>query len=836
VSPTSGKPTSDATTTVQATIDGVAVSVPVGTMIIRAAENIGIEIPRFCDHPALKAAGACRQCLVEVAAPGHDGQLRDYPKPVTSCSTVLTEGMVVRTQVTSEVAKAAQEAVMELLLINHPLDCPVCDKGGECPLQNQAMSTGRAESRFVDVKRTFETPLALSSEILLDRERCILCQRCTRFCDEIAGDRFLELQERGAISQVGVFDPEVLEFDGYAPTSLSVEDESGRAFSSYFSGNTIQICPVGALTSTAYRFRSRPFDLVSSPSIAEHDSSCSAIRIDHRRGTILRRLALNDPDVNEEWITDKDRFAFTWSSLDDRLTVPLVRGEDDVLRKASWPEALKRAAEGLHHAAHDPQSKGVGVLPGGRVTLEDAYAYQKFARVVLGTNDVDVRTREASDEEQAFLGSTIAGTGLGVTFADLEAAPAVLLVGFEPEDEGGIVFVRLRKALGRQKVFTVAPLLSRGAEKLAAVLVPTVPGTEAATLDSFRGTRGLPGDVVDALSRPGAVVVLGERLAGVRGGFTAALALAERTGAKVAWIPRRAGERGAVEAGALPGLLPGGLSTTSAQARDAVAQAWGVESLPIRPGRDAHEILRVAGTRGLSALVVGGVTMADLTKAEAAGISKVPFLVSLEVRWSDVCEYADVVFPVASPAEKAGTFVNWEGRVRPFVAALDSGAISDHRVLNMLAREMGINLGTPTIEAVAEELSRMPVDDERRPSPPDVSPPQLGGKAGSSQEVVLATWHQLVDQGSLQAGEPFLAGTAPVSVAKMSPATAKALGVEGAVVKISGSVRKAVALPLAVTDGMVDGVVWVPQNSPGSVATSLGVKSGEAIVVKGSGT
>ena len=332
------------------------------------------------------------------------------------------------------------------------------------------MSHGCGESRFVDVKRVFEKPLALSSEILLDRERCILCQRCTRFSKEIAGDAFIDLQERGAMQQIGTFNEDVLGFGGYGPIGAAAEDESGNAFCSYYSGNTIQICPVGALTSAAYRFRSRPFDLVSSPGISEHDSSGSAIRTDHRRGKILRRLADNDAVVNEYWITDKDRFAFAWQNQPDRLTRPLVR-KDGELVEVSWPEALAAAADGLKAAAGltgtsaDKKAKGVGVLPGGRVTMEDAYAYQKFARVALGTHDVDARTRVASDEEQAFLGANVAGTGIGVTFAELEKAPAVLFVGFEPEDEGGVVFLRLHKSLGKQQVFTVAPYLSRGARE-----------------------------------------------------------------------------------------------------------------------------------------------------------------------------------------------------------------------------------------------------------------------------------------------------------------------------------------------------------------------------------
>ena len=820
-------------TTVTAMIDGKSVTVPQGTLIIRAAEQVGVEIPRFCDHPALKPAGACRQCLVDVATTMPDGSLRAFPKPQASCSVELTEGMVVNTQETSEVAERAQKGVMELLLINHPLDCPVCDKGGECPLQNQAMSHGRSESRFVDVKRTFEKPIALSTEILLDRERCVLCQRCTRFSTEISGDPFIDLQERGARSQVGIFDIDVLSYDGYAPAGLAAEDESGRPFSSYYGGNTIQICPVGALTSASYRFRSRPFDLESSPSVAEHDSSGSAIRIDHRRGKVLRRLAILDPDVNEDWISDKDRFGFTWSALPDRITRPLVRNEDGELLESTWPEALARAAEGLSAAVSGSRGASAAVLPGGRITLEDAYAYGKFARVVLGTNDIDTRTRVASDEEQAFLGSRVAGTGLGVSFAELEAAPSVLLVAFEPEDEGGVVFLRLNKALGRQKVFAVAPFLSRGLAKLGAELLGSRPGAEAAVLASISGGKGAVGRAAAALTEPGSIIVVGERIAGSAGALTAVLALAERTKARVAWIPRRAGERGAVEAGALPGLLPGGADAASAQAREVVAGVWGVASLPKAPGRDATRILEDAAQGGLGALLVGGVNLSDLTPTATTALKKARFVVSLEVRRSDVTAFADVVFPVAPPSEKAGTFVNWEGRLRTFEPALQGDALSDHRVLDALAREMGHVLGTPTAEAARAELKALLAAEAPKVAPPKVPVPAAASRPAAARGVLLASWHMLVDAGALQDGEPYLAGTGHVPVARMSPTTAKAVGASD-IVRIAGEGRSSITLPLAVTDGMVDGVVWVPMNSPGSnVARTLGVAPGDSVSVKG---
>ena len=297
------------------TIDDVEVSVPKDTLVIRAAEQIGVQIPRFCDHPLLAPVGACRQCLVEVPDAGNG---RPIPKPQASCTLAVADGMVVRTQASSPVADKAQQGVMELLLINHPLDCPVCDKGGECPLQNQAMSNGRGESRFVETKRTFPKPINISAQVLLDRERCVLCARCTRFSEQIAGDPFIALVERGALQQVGIYEKE--------------------PFESYFSGNTIQICPVGALTSASYRFRARPFDLVSTPSVCEHCASGCALRTDHRRGKVTRRLAGFDPEVNEEWNCDKGRFGFMYARQADRLTHPLVRDEDTgELRPASWP-------------------------------------------------------------------------------------------------------------------------------------------------------------------------------------------------------------------------------------------------------------------------------------------------------------------------------------------------------------------------------------------------------------------------------------------------------------------------------------------------------------------
>ncbi len=824
----------EATTAVEAadlvtlTIDGIEVQAPKGSLLIRVAEELGIAIPRFCDHPLLEPAGACRQCLVEVATPDREGNVRPMPKPQASCTMTVAPGMVVKTQATSEVADKAQHGIMEMLLVNHPLDCPICDKGGECPLQNQAMSNGRGSTRFVDVKRTFPKPIKISTQVLLDRERCILCQRCTRFSKEIAGDTFIDLQKRGAKQQIGTFDARVLDFAGTPVVEGAAElDEAGSPFASYFSGNTIQICPVGALTGAAYRFRARPFDLVSSPTVCEHCSSGCAVRADHRRGVVLRRLAGEDPVVNEEWNCDKGRWAFTYATLPDRLQVPLVRDETTgELVETSWPDALDVAARGLA-AARD--RVGVGTLVGGRLTVEDAYAYAKFARLVLGSNDVDMRARPGSAEEEAFLSARVAGTGIGVTYADLEQARAVVLVGFEPEEESPILFLRLRKAVrgGRLTVTSVAPLASRGLTKLDGLLVATPPGGEAGVLDvAARSTAADP--VATACRSEGAVLLVGERLATVPGALSAAVALADATGATLAWVPRRAGERGAVEAGALPGVLPGGRPVADTAALVDVAAAWGVDRLPARPGRDTPGILAAAASG--AGLLVAGVDVDDLPDPAAAraALTASGFVVSLEVRASSVTAHADVVLPVAPVAEKGGSFMDWEGRLRPFEPVLDTDALSDHGVLDEIARLMGVELGAAKTLQLRDELAQIGAWDDTRAAAPVLAPgaalvPLVG-------QAVLASWHLLLDAGRGQDGEAYLAGTAHRAHARVSPVTATAVGLRsGGRVEVTGPAGR-VVLPLVVDPSVVDGVCWLPTRSRGSeLGRELGAGAGELV-------
>jgi NADH-quinone oxidoreductase subunit G len=607
-------------------------------------------------------------------------------------------------------------------------------------------------------------------------------------------------------------------------------------FNSYFSGNTVQICPVGALTGAQYRFRARPFDLVSSPSACEHCAAGCAQRTDHRRGKVQRRLAGDDPRVNDEWNCDKGRWGFQYATAFDRITTPLLRGADGELRPASWTEALQAAADGLRRARDG--AYGVGMLTGGRLTVEDAYAYSKFARVVLHTNDIDFRARPIAatgdavndGEEAGFLAACVAGS-TDVTYADVDNAAVVVLVGLEPEEECPILFLRLRKARAKKRlaVHAVAPFASRGLYKIGAHLIATVPGDEAAVL---------AGDDLRAALRQGrAVIFAGERLATVPGGLTAAAKLAQESGAKLAWVPRRAGDRGAVDAGCLPNLLPGGRLVSDAAARAELAEAWKLQTgvIPSSPGRDTDAIVSAAARGRIGALVVAGLDPADLADPVLAerALDEVDFLVSFEIRRSAVARRADVVFPVAPAVEKAGTYLNWEGRLRSFFEVLDTTAMTDARILDALARELGVELGCGDVAAIRRELGALPISRAAKPAPPRVAPAEPA-KPGDG-EAVLATWHHLIDLGSLLDGDEYLAGTARTPSAVISKGTAAALEVsDGTPLRVSTD-RGTITLPALVTE-MPDGVVWVPTNSPGStVRRTLGVAGGAIVTLSRGG-
>lgn len=787
--------------TVSLTIDGVEITVPKGELIIRAAERMGIVIPRFCDHPLLDPVGACRQCVVEV-----EGQ----PKPAMACTTQCGDGWTVKTHLTSTVAEKAQAGTLEFLLLNHPLDCPMCDKGGECPLQDQALEFGNNASRFVDEKRRFDKPVAVSAQVLLDRERCVLCARCTRFSDQIAGDPFIELFERGALEQVAIY-----------------EDEP---YESYFSGNVIQICPVGALTSTSYRFKARPFDLVSTKSTCDQCSAGCTLTVQSRRGQVERQLARTNMATNEMWSCDRGRFGFSHLSGPNRLDAPLVRDGGDLVA-TDWARALVAASD----AMRGEDGATVAVVSGGRLADEDAYAVSKFARTVLGTNDV-VTTGALGTSEDAAALAALSSVG-SATYADVEAAPLILTVGLDPEDEVPILYLRIRKAWRNRKAKVVPIGPDTGSLAVQAWRhLPTRPGCEVgalATLGRALGVAGLADaastsgfsssatdDVVAVLREtPGAVILVGERAPA--GALAAAGHLAERTRAKVAWVPRRSGARGAVDAGLHPGLLPGGRLVADEADRAAVGEGWG-RDVPTGEGRDLTAVLEAAATGAIDVLWLVGVDLvtdgpdADLVQR---ALSKATVVVS-DVARTPTTDHADVVFPVTASQERSGTRTNWEGRSQTFAKALDGPGLvrDDWEVAVHLAALLGEDLGFHDLDGLRADRAALDGAAAAR-TWPDVGA-ATASESGDGHVVDLHRW-LLNGATDLRSADHLLA-TARTPAASVSAKDAAELGVvDGDRVVVSGDGGELV-LPVRVSPHRVDGTVGLPATATTPAAESLG--------------
>jgi NADH-quinone oxidoreductase subunit G len=476
------------------------------------------------------------------------------------------------------------------------------------------------------------------------------------------------------------------------------------------------------------------------------------------------------------------------------------------LREASWPEAIAAAAAGL-------KGKRTGVLVGGRVTVEDAYAYSKFARIALGTNDVDFRSRPHSEEERAFLAAHVAGSR--VRYSDIDTADHVVLVGFEPEEESPIVFLRIRKQVRIRDlpVTAISPWNTRGFKKLQAKFIGVAPGAESAALAELPLTNQ-------------SVIVVGERLCESVGGLSAVAALAAKSGAKIAWVPRRAGERGALEAGAIGNLLPGGRPVSDAAARVDVAAAWTVESLPTSVGLDSKEILTAAAQGEIQALVIGGVDPFDMHKPDLAGLDSA-FVLSLEIRPSAITERADVVIPVASVVEKSGSFMSWEGRTRSFEQSVpESPHQSDLYILSLIADSLEKPLGFSTVRGAAREFGTLANWYGAR------APFASTSAATLSQGTLLASWRQLLDNGSLQINEPNLSGTARKAVARVNAKFAQSLGViDGDLLTISTD-HGALSLNVEISD-VVDNVVWLPRNAVASQSLRmLGVLNGAEVKVR----
>jgi NADH-quinone oxidoreductase subunit G len=685
--------TQPATDVITITVDGQEMPARQGELVIAVAERHGIFIPRFCYHPRMRSVGMCRMCIVDI-------DTGRGPALLPSCMVECSDGMTVVTD--SPGAKKAQEGVLEFLLINHPLDCPVCDKGGECPLQDQTMSFGPGESRFLEEKRHFEKPIPVSDLVLLDRERCILCDRCTRFADEVAGDPLIRFMGRGNETQINTF--------------------PDHPFASYFSGNTVQICPVGALTATTYRFKARPWDLEMAESTCTTCSFGCRVVVQSSRNQIVRYEGVDVDEVNWGWLCDKGRFGFEAVGSDERLGTPLLREEGLLLEPTSWADALRRASTALREGIERGGPEGVAVLGGARLTNEDAYAWVKFAKGVIGTDSVDCQLADGLPPEVLF--------GLPRATIDEACRPGgvVVLLAPDPKEEIPVFYLRLRDAVVNHGVTVIelAPTLT-GTSDLAAHSLRYRPGELAPLVDALLAgstdkseVAGVRADIIENLgqllssesSAPLTVVVGRPNVAETATSVVAASKAIHQARPEARFFSalRRGNVHGALDMGMTPGLLPGWVTHDDADGRERLVRCW--PRLPMEPGHDAYGILRGAAEGKIDTLILLGADpvcdFPDRGLAERA-LAGARTVIACDLFLTESVRQADVVLPAAGYAEVNGTTTNLEGRVTSVTQKVTppGTARSDWTIAAELARRLGYDLGLESTEQIWNELAEV---------------------------------------------------------------------------------------------------------------------------------
>ncbi len=792
--------------TVKIIVDGAEHVVPAGELLIKAAQDEGTYIPRFCWHERMNPVGMCRMCLVEVETPRG-------PMLITACTNPVSDGMVIDTK--GESVKKAQESVLEFLLANHPLDCPVCDKGGECPLQDQAMSHGPGESRFVEIKRHYEKPIPISDLVLLDRERCILCARCTRFSDEISGDPLIEFQDRGNTTQVNTF-PDL-------------------PFSSYFSGNTVQICPVGALTAKPYRFRARPWDLQMIESSSMFDTAHPRISVQASQNEILRILGVDIEATNHGWLADKDRFGFEHLRSSERLTSPLVRRDGDLV-EISWAEALDIVANRVDLIRSEDGGGGFGVIGGAHGTNEDAYALSKFARVVLETNNVDARVDNALGSH--FLAATIDRA----LISDVDDADVILVWGPDLKEEHPTLYLRVRRAAQELGVpLVVVHPRSNGLDDRADHQLRYRPGGGFELLDDLEA--GEHPEISALLAKGKTVVIVGQASLAddpLLAESVAAYARSRADHAAVLPLARRANTYGALDMGLAPDLLPGRLNLDEG-GRGILEEHWG--PVPEVVGKDTEGILEAAESGEIRMLMlVGADPVGDLPRPDQAkeALESAEYVVSLDTFIHDSNRQADLILPVAGFSEKEGTATNLEGRVQKLNLLIPGPGQtrSEWSVLEDIAHRTGRSLGFGSVDTVAKELATVvsgyqdvtweALEWEHRDGiiafesgqPITHIPVAIKGERAPRAELTLHSARTMYDDGVRLRHSPSLYPLAPGPRAYLNPEDATRLGARDGVGLTVVTKHGEGEFEAVVDSGTPAGVVYVPANQPG--AASLG--------------
>ena len=763
---------------VAVTINGRVHSAQPGQLVIDACADAGAFVPHFCYHPRMTPVGMCRQCLVEVEGPRG-------PMMVVSCMTPVAEGQVVNTA--TEGVKRAQEGVLELLLANHPLDCPVCDKGGECPLQDQAFSHGPGESRYLEEKRHYEKPIPISDLVYLDRERCILCDRCTRFADEVAGDKLIHFISRGNDTQVMTFPDE--------------------PFASYFSGNTVQICPVGALTAKPYRFKARPWDLEQVESTCTTCSVGCRTVIQSSRDELLRYQGVDSEPVNWGWLCDRGRFGFESANSDQRLGTPLIH-TDAGLEATSWSAAMAAATQMVTEALDRSGPEGIALLGGARGTNEDAFAWARLAdRLGITRRDpqlADGLAAQILNQPRA-------------TIAEAANAKTVILLGPDLKEELPVLFLRMRDAAEkrRSRILEFAPM-DTGMTRYAWRSERYEPGF---TATAVRSTLADP-EVAAQIASGDVVVVVGRgNLAESDAVTLAALAavMAAAPGAKVLPVLRRGNVMGALQMGLAPRS----------------------------PESEASQILHAAAGGQIDLLVLlGADPLADCPDAELArrALAGARRVISIDTFLTMSSAHAHLVLPAAAYGEKAGTTTNLEGRITPVTAkvTVHGTARADWMIAVDLAARLGEDLGFYDLAGITAEIAATVAGCA------DIEACAAGRATGVQRDGIVSTIavpeiprmtpdvsdrisydyrlivsRKLYDNATNTQMAPSLAPLAPGPCITVNPADLTRIGAEdGAQVRVIG-VRSATVLTLASSVAVPRGVAWVPFNQPGGAISEV---------------
>jgi len=760
-------------TTVSVTINGRSVEAKPGQLLIDACQESGSFVPHFCYHPRMSPVGMCRQCIVEVEGPRGKSL-------VVSCMTPVAEGQVVATD--SDAAKRAQEGVLELLLANHPLDCPVCDKGGECPLQDQAFSHGPGESRYVEEKRHYEKPIPISDLVFLDRERCILCDRCTRFADEVAGDPLISFVSRGNNTQVMTFPDE--------------------PFSSYFSGNTVQICPVGALTASPYRFKARPWDLDQVESTCTTCSVGCRTVVQSSRDEIVRYQGVDVESVNWGWLCDRGRFNFESVNSGNRIGTPLLR-TDGAFAETTWATALDAAGRALRVVLNDKGPGAVGIIGGARGTNEDAYAWARFADS-LGIAARDPQLGDGLPPEVFALPQA--------TIAETCASQTIVLLTPDLKEEMPVLYLRLRDA----------------AEKRRTRIIEFTSRAGGLTDYAWKSLRFEPGDQPRVVSEALADAEIAEQIA--RGSVTVVVGrgnLAEspeytllalgavmsaKPDARVLPVLRRGNVRGAITAGLAP-------STAG----------------------DTNSILAAAAAGVIECLVLlGADPLTDSPDADLArrAFARVKHIIAIDTFLTASARSAEVLLPAAAYAEKVGTTTNCEGRVSDVAQKITTAGTArpDWMIAAELALELGKDLGFNSYAELHDAMTAgvpafAPAADSRsvrregvvvvHPTPVRITAAPLAAAPRLSHHFRLHVSRVLYDQATATAESPSLAPLAGEAAVHLHPADAQRLGLRAdADVRVSAN-DAAVVLPVRFDDSVTRGVAYVPFNQHGNDVREL---------------